>query len=49
MNSERCAVGQHWGYLDLRELDLQARVETIEADRVWRLTGLTDLEMKVRE
>lgn len=43
------AVGQHWGYLHLRELDLQARVEMIEDDRVWRLAGLTDLSIEIRE
>ena len=43
------AVGQHWGYLHLRDLDLQARVEMIEDDRVWRLAGLTDLTIEIRE
>lgn len=43
------AVGQHWGYLHLRELDLQARVEMVEEDRVWRLAGLTDLTIEIRE
>ena len=43
------AVGQHWGYLHLKDLDLQARVEMIEDDRVWRLAGLTDLTIEIRE
>lgn len=43
------AVGQHWGYLHLRDLELQARVEMIEDDRVWRLAGLTDLAIEIRE
>ncbi|MEO0978056.1 MAG: hypothetical protein AAFY24_12410 [Pseudomonadota bacterium] len=43
------AVGQHWGYLHLRDLDLQARVEMIEDDRVWRLAGLTDLTIEINE
>lgn len=41
------AVGQHWGNLHLHDVTYRARVDMIEDDRVWRLAGLTDLEMEI--
>ncbi|WP_434050711.1 MAG: hypothetical protein RDA78_15405 [Roseibium sp.] len=43
------AVGQHWGYLHLREIGYQAPIDMIDDDRVWRPAGLTDLNLEIRE
>ncbi|MEQ8780541.1 MAG: hypothetical protein RIE06_12840 [Roseibium album] len=43
------AIGQHWGRLHLRDVNYRARIDMIEDDRVWRLAGLTDLDMKIEQ
>ena len=43
------AVGQHWGNLHQRDINYRARVDMIEDDRVWRLAGLTDLNMDIEQ